>query len=87
MRISSPLTLLLLSALATSAPTTPNSPVTLLAPRAPDSALTCPGGDNSCGVVTFASGTYVSFGQGTCMQLGGSVQSIYVAKCYCSLWR
>ncbi|KAF2628581.1 hypothetical protein BU25DRAFT_421030 [Macroventuria anomochaeta] len=46
----------------------------------------CPSADNSCGIVTFKNGQYTSFGQGTCMQLGGNVASIYVAKCFCSLW-
>ncbi|KAJ4987670.1 hypothetical protein SVAN01_06837 [Stagonosporopsis vannaccii] len=48
--------------------------------------INCPRAENNCGVVTFNSGQYTTFGQGTCMQLGRNVQSIYVAKCYCSLW-
>ncbi len=47
----------------------------------------CPPGEDSCGVVTFKSGQYTSFGEGICMQLGNNVESIYVAKCYCSLWK
>ncbi|KAH6625226.1 hypothetical protein C7974DRAFT_424928 [Boeremia exigua] len=50
------------------------------------SPIACPAGEGNCGVVTFESGQYVTFGQGTCMQLSGKVQSIYVAKCFCSLW-
>ncbi|KZM18409.1 uncharacterized protein EKO05_0007706 [Ascochyta rabiei] len=48
--------------------------------------MTCPNSGSSCGVVTFASGLYVSFGPGVCMQLGKNIESIYVAHCYCSLW-
>jgi hypothetical protein len=50
-------------------------------------AASCPGTNDNCGVVTFNSGQYVSFGQGICMPLGKNVQSIYVARCYCSLWK
>lgn len=46
----------------------------------------CPASD-ICGVVTFSSGTYVSFGEGICMQIKGKIQSIYVGHCYCSTWR
>ncbi|KAF3039254.1 hypothetical protein E8E11_005312 [Didymella keratinophila] len=46
----------------------------------------CPAEPNSCGVVTYKSGTYANFGQGTCMKVGSDVASIYVTKCYCSLW-
>ncbi|KAF3046960.1 hypothetical protein E8E12_009534 [Didymella heteroderae] len=46
----------------------------------------CPAEPNSCGVVTYKSGTFTNFGQGTCMQVGSGVASIYVTKCYCSLW-
>lgn len=47
----------------------------------------CPSSGNSCGVVTFNSDKYVSFGEGICMPLGGNVQSIYVAHCYCTFWK
>lgn len=47
----------------------------------------CPAEPNSCGVVTYKSGTYTSFGQGTCTKVGSDVASIYVTKCYCSLWK
>ncbi|KAJ4376092.1 hypothetical protein N0V83_001373 [Neocucurbitaria cava] len=49
------------------------------------SALPCPASDK-CGVVTFQSGQYVGFGEGICMPISGSVLSIYVAHCYCSIW-
>lgn len=60
---------------------------TMLEKRALQLNAECPSQPNSCGVVTFKSGTYATFGQGTCMQLGPNVESIYVAKCFCSLWR
>lgn len=47
----------------------------------------CPAEPNSCGVVAYKSGTYTKFGQGTCIKLGSDVASIYVTKCYCSLWK
>ncbi|KAJ4325761.1 hypothetical protein N0V94_000521 [Neodidymelliopsis sp. IMI 364377] len=50
-------------------------------------STTCPGTGTSCGVITFNGGQYVSFGRGICMQIAGKIQSIYVAHCYCSLWK
>lgn len=47
----------------------------------------CPTEPNSCGVVTYKDGTYTNFGQGTCMRVGDEVASVYVTKCYCSLWK
>lgn len=99
MRFPTPITALVLMAASTifAAPTAPTSDVNISALNFPAStlatltgaadSLTCPSTDNSCGVVTFTSGTFTSFGQGICMQLGGNVQSIYVSKCYCSLWK
>ncbi|KAF3009807.1 hypothetical protein E8E13_010136 [Curvularia kusanoi] len=85
-----------LTTLTTGAPTTSGDLTSLNFPAANLTAMLsargaspqdfCPAGENSCGVVLFKSGTYVSFGQGTCMQLSGNIESIYVAKCYCSLW-
>jgi hypothetical protein len=40
-----------------------------------------------CGVVTYIGSRYMGFGTGTCMSLGNGIQSIYVNRCYCSLWR
>lgn len=50
------------------------------------SALKCPSIGGGCGMVSYTSGDYVSFGQGICMPLGYNIHSIYVANCYCSLW-
>ena len=42
---------------------------------------------NGCGVVTYIGNRYMGFGTGVCMSLGNGIQSIYVNRCYCSLWR
>ncbi|KAF9692991.1 hypothetical protein EKO04_009063 [Ascochyta lentis] len=68
----------------TDANPTPHNPPTDSVDTA--SAITCPNSGSSCGVVNFTSGQYVSFGQGVCMQLGANVQSIYVTRCYCTMW-
>jgi hypothetical protein len=47
----------------------------------------CPAEPNSCGVVTIKDSRYNNFGQGSCMKVGSDVTSIYVTKCYCSLWK
>lgn len=96
MRFTLPITTLALStaAIVTAAPTTstnveaiypPGGLNPLLAARDLKVGTQCPA-SNNCGVVTFKSGQFASFGQGICMQLGSNVQSIYVAECYCSLW-
>ncbi|KAJ4370149.1 hypothetical protein N0V86_008885 [Didymella sp. IMI 355093] len=59
---------------------------TMLSKRDLELTGACPSQPNICGLVTYKDNTYTNFGQGTCMQLGPNVQTIYVAKCYCSLW-
>lgn len=59
----------------------------MLSARAFQFSADCPADPESCGVVTYKSGLYASFGQGTCMKVGSDVASIYVTKCYCSLWK
>lgn len=59
----------------------------MLSARDFDFSADCPAEPNSCGVVTYKSGTYTDFGQGTCMKVGSDVASIYVTKCFCSLWK
>jgi hypothetical protein len=95
------LSILALASLGTSALVSwPSKPVDLKPLNYPPGALNemlqkrdfefsadCPAEPNSCGVVTYKSGTYTNFGQGTCMKVGSDVASIYVTKCYCSLWK
>lgn len=91
MHLPSLLALLLATTPITSgAPTTTPlnlSPNFSTATRDLTNSAACPNSSKSCGVVTFKGGQYTSFGQGVCMKLGNNVESIYVAKCYCSLWR
>jgi hypothetical protein len=47
---------------------------------------TCPTGYDTCGVVTWKSGTFANFGEGVCIQIAGDIDNIYVGHCYCSLW-
>lgn len=50
-------------------------------------SLICPEHTDICGVVTFNDSQYTTFGEGTCIAIGSNVQSIYVSKCYCSIWK
>ncbi|OSS51290.1 hypothetical protein B5807_03308 [Epicoccum nigrum] len=90
MRLTPLLSLAGLTALTTAAPSTPpmtpRADLSDLTKSPPQSSDTCPTGMKSCGVITFRSGTYVGFGEGTCIQIKGDIDTVYVGHCYCSLW-
>ena len=93
MRLTSLLSITALMAFTTAVPTTPNLLITRRAQLAgldktseSESLDTCPTGFGQCGVITFKSGTFAPFGEGTCIQLAGNIADIYVGHCYCSLW-
>lgn len=77
MRLTPILSLAALTALTTAAP------ATLFKSETRD---TCPTGYDSCGVVTWKTGTFSNFGEGACIQIAGDIDNIYVGHCYCSLW-
>jgi hypothetical protein len=85
MRLTPILSLAALTALTTAAPSH------LITRRAELADLTkprdiCPTGYDTCGVVTWKTGKFASFGEGICVQIAGDIDNIYVGHCYCSLW-
>ena len=89
MRLTPILSLAALTALTTAAPaplSTLRTDLASLSKSKPSTRDTCPTGYDSCGVVTWKTGTFSNFGEGACIQIAGDIDTIYVGHCYCSLW-